>query len=230
MKITLLLKESIYDCKIKISDSYGERYYYISSLCEEGITSSSITAEVFDSEFDLTLIPIVPDTSRILNDFEENNWKDKFAKKATKVLFSSLEKIILNVGCIYHIEQIQGGDRLDINLQAYALETFDRFDLLELIPVMYIFFEVSNFNNLFKLKDAYETNRKDVLKFEKIFSLTDILGNGLFLTLFTYPIQVGRVKRLTRNKKILKALTKFNNLSDTERQRFLEKQKKFFDR
>ena len=230
MKITLVLKESIYDCKIKISDSHGERYYYISALCEDETVTPFITAEIYDNDFDLTLIPIMPDTTSMLNDFEENNWKDKLAKKATKVLFSSLEKAILHVGCTYRVEQVQDGDRLDINLQTYTFGTFDRFDLLELIPMMYMFFEVSNFNDLFNLIDAYETNRRDVLKFAKMFAFADVLGNGFFLTLFTYPIQVSRVKRLTKNKKISKVLTKFNNLSDVERQRFLEKQEKFFDR
>ena len=230
MKITLVLKESIYDCKIKISDSHGERYYYISALCEDETVTPFITAEVYDNDFDLTLIPIMPDTTSMLNDFEENNWIDKFAKKATKVLFSSLEKAILRVGCTYRVEQVQDRERLDINLQTYTFGTFDRFDLLELIPMMYMFFEVSNFNNLFNLIDAYETNRRDVLKFAKTFAFADVLGNGFFLTLFTYPIQVSRIKRLTKNKKISKFLTKFNNLSDVERQRFLENQEKFFDR
>ncbi len=230
MKITLVLKESIYDCKIQITDSRGSRYYYISALCEDETVTPFITAEIYDNDFDLTLIPIMPDTTSMLNDFEENNWKNKFAKKATKVLFSSLEKAILRVGCTYRVEQVQDGDRLDINLQTCTYGTFDHFDLLELIPMMYMFFEVFNLNKLFKLKEAYETNRKDVLKFAKTFALTDILGNGLFLTLFTYPIQVGRIKRLTKDKKISKVLAKFNNLNDTERQRFLEKQEKFFDR
>lgn len=230
MKISLALKESIYDCKIKIIDSHGERYYYISALCEEEATSSSITAEVFDNDFDLTLIPIMPDTNSMLNDFEENNWKDRFAKKATKVLFSSLEKAILRVGCTYRVEQAHDGDRLDINLQTYILGTFDRFDILEFVPMCYMFFEVANFNEYYKLTDAYETNRKDVLKFAKTFAFAEVLGNGFFATLFTYPIQVSRAKHLTKNKKIAKVLTKFNNLSDTERQRFLEKQEKFLDK
>lgn len=230
MKITLVLKESIYDCKIQITDSRGSRNYYISALCEDETVTPFITAEIYDNGFDLTLIPIMPDTTSMLNDFEENNWKDKFAKKAAKVLFSSLKKAILRVGCTYRVEQVQDRDRIDINLQTYTFGTFDHFDLLELIPMMYMFFEVLNFNKLFKLKEAFATNRKDVLKFAKTLALTDILGNGLFLTLFTYPIQVGRIKRLTKDKKISKLLAKFNNLSDTERQSYLEKQEKFFDR
>ena len=230
MKISLVLKESIYDCKIKISDSHGERYYYISALCEEGMTSSSIIAEVFDNEFSLSLVPITADVKSALNEIEENDWKDKLAKKTTGFLMNSLDKMILRVGCNYHIKGLQDGDRLDITLQNYVFGTFDKFDILELVPMCYMFFEVANFNEYYKLTDAYETNRKDVLKFAKTFAFANVLGNGFFLTLFTYPIQVSRVKRLTKNKKISKVLTNFNNLTDTERQRFLEKQEKFFDR
>ncbi len=228
-KIFLVLKESIYDCKIKIFDSQGERYYYISALYEEGMTSSSITAEVFDNKFSLSLIPITADVKSVLNEMEENDWKDKLAKKAAGFLMNSVDKTILRVGCNYHIEGLQDGDRLDITLQSYAFGTFDRFDILELVPICYTFFEVANFNEYYKLTDAYETNQKDVLKFAKTFASAAVLGNGFFLTLFTYPIQVSRVKCLTKNKKILKVLTKFNNLSDTERQRFLEKQENFFN-
>jgi len=226
MKISLVLKESIYDCRIKISDSQGERYYYISALCEEGITFSSITAEVFDNEFYLSLIPIIADVKSVLNEIKNNNWQDKLAKKATGFLMNSMEKMFLRVGCNYHIEGLQDGDRLDITLQSYAFGTFDRFDILELIPMCYMFFEVANLNEYYKLTDAYETNRKDVLKFAKGFAFAEGVGDGLFGALFTYPIQVSRAKRLTKNKKISKALTKFNGLSDTERQRFLEKQEK----
>ena len=229
VKIFLVLKESIYDCKIKISDSHGERNYYISALCEEGMTSSSITAEIFDNEFSISLVPITADVKSALDEIEDNDWKDKLAKKATGFLMNSLDKMILRVGCTYYIEGLQDGDRLDITLQSYAFGTFDRFDILELIPICYAFFEVSNFNKYYKLTNAYETNRKDVLKFAKTFAFAEILSNGFFLTLFTYPIQVSRVKRLTKNKKISKTLTKFNNLSDAERQRFLEKQEKFFN-
>ncbi|MBE7065387.1 MAG: hypothetical protein E7384_06210 [Ruminococcaceae bacterium] len=230
MKISLVLKESIYDCRIKISDSQGERYYYISALCEEGITFSSITAEVFDNEFYLSLIPIIADVKSVLNEIKNNNWQDKLAKKATGFLMNSMEKMFLRVGCNYHIEGLQDGDRLDITLQSYAFGTFDRFDILELIPMCYMFFEVANLNEYYKLTDAYETNRKDILKFAKTFAFADVLGNGFFLTLFTYPIQVSRVKHLTKNKKISKVLTKFNDLSVAERQCFLEKQEKFLNR
>ena len=192
--------------------------------------TSSIIAEVFDNEFSLSLVPITADVKSALNEIEENDWKDKLAKKATGFLMNSLDKMILRVGCDYHIMDLQDGDRLDITLQNYVFGTFDKFDILELVPMIYSFFEIANFNDYYKLTDAYETNRKDVLKFAKSFAFTEVLGNGLFVTLFTYPIQIIRAKRLTKNKKLLKTLKKFNSLSNTERRRFLEKQEKFFDR
>jgi len=229
MKISLVLKESLYDCNIKITDSHGERYYYISALYEEGMPSSSVTAEVFDNDFSLSLIPIMTDTNAIFNEFEGDGWVDKLAKKASKLLLNSIDKIFLRVGCTYTVEGLQDGDRLNITLQSYIFGTYDRLNILELVPLCYMFFEVSNFNEYCKLADAYETNRKDVLKFAKTYAFADVLGNGLLLTFFTYPIQVTRIKHLTRNRKIRKTLTKFNNLSDAQRQRFLEKQEKFFD-
>ncbi len=229
MKISFVLKDSIYDCKIKIIDSCGERYYYISALCEQGV-SSSITIDVFDNEFSLSLIPIIADVKSILNEVEEYSWKDKFAKKATGFLMNSMNKTFLRVGCTYHITDLQENDCLDITLQNYTFGSFNRFDILELFPVSYMFFEVSKFNEYYKLTEAYETNRKDILRFAKTFAFTDALGDGFFLMLFTYPIQVSRVKYLTKNKKISKTLTNFNNLSVAERQRFLEKREKFFDK
>ena len=85
MNISISLKESIYDCKIIITDSKGSRNYDISALCDDEKTIPPIAVEVFDPEFDLTLIPIMPDVSPALNELEENSWKDKLAKKASKL-------------------------------------------------------------------------------------------------------------------------------------------------
>lgn len=218
MKISLVLKEGIYDCKIKITDSQGERFYYISVLCEEERDPAPILVDVFDNEFSISLIPTITDKKAMLNEFETNNWKDKLIKKVGSFLLDTFDKMPLHVGCDYHIMGLQDGDRLDITLQGYVFDTFDRFNLLELIPVAYFFFEPSNSDKLYKLTNAYEINRKDVLKFARGFAV---------LSLSTYPIQMARVKYLTRNKKVKKVLTKFNNLSDVERKRFFEKQEKY---
>ena len=228
MNVLLVLKESMFDCRVIIADSRGQRQYYLSAACDEGTLFSSMTVEVFDPDFFITLIPETIDTAPLLDGIEENDWKDRWAKKATKFLLNSLDKIFLRAACRYRITGAQEGDRLDIALQMYAFGTWDHWGALELIPMCYLFFEVFNFNDRYLLTDAYEVNRREVLKFAKMFTGGQMIGNGLLFTLFTYPIQVGRVKHLSKNKKIAKVLTKFNRFSECERQRFLEKQERFF--
>ena len=86
MKISIALKESIYDCKIIITDSVGSHDYYIK--LED--TCNIITAEVFDSDFTISLIPVMAEIAQIINEIEENTWKDKLAKKASKMLANIL--------------------------------------------------------------------------------------------------------------------------------------------
>ena len=230
MKISLVLKESIYDCQVEITDSQGTRYYYLPALAESETVHPFVWAEVYDSEFDMTLTPIVPDTSSMMDEIEANTWKEKFAKKVVGALLSSLEKVPMRVGGRYRIDQMQDGDKLDIVLQGYFFGTFDRYDLLDLFPVMYMFFEVFRVDKRFALTTAFATNRKEVLKAAKALTFAGVWGiDWLFTLLLAYPFQLGRVKHLTRNKTIWKKLAKFTNLSDQERQLFLERQDRFIE-
>ncbi len=230
MQVLIVLNESLYDCDLQINDLQGSRHYFLSAMDDNKDNDLCINIEVFSNEFDFIITPLLPDINSTINELNKNDWKDKMAKTAMKILSSFVDKTILRVSCQYRINDIQDGDRLDITMQNYFFGTFDRFDLLGLLPMCYAFFEVSNFNHRFKLTNAYATNRKDVVKSARTISTASMLGNGLFTTLFTYPFQVGRIKRLTKNRKIRKTLIKFNNLSYTQRQRFLEKQEKFLDR
>ncbi len=230
MKITLALTESIYDCKIEIKDSQGVRDYFISALEAGENGTSYITAEVFDSDFDLKLTPMTINIKPTLDELEDTSWKDKFAKKIVDAFVSIANKMMLQVECMYRAENVQENDRIDINLQTYVFGKFDRFDLLELIPAAYTFFEASNFNLHYKLFKAKPKNRKEVMKSAKVIASTDMLGNGFFGMLITYPIQVTRMRYITSDKIIVNSLIKFNNLSEEKRQKFLDKQDKFFDK
>ncbi len=226
MKTTVFLKESIYNCKIIITDSHGKREYYISALTNEGPLEACVTAEFYDDEFSISVIPLMTNTQEILDGIENKTWKDKLAKKASKMLLNVLDTMTLRVSCTYRIVGIRDGGRLDLNLQSYVFGAFDRFDILELAPVMYAFFEVFDFNRRFKLTDAHEVNRTQFLKAIKKFALAEAIGNGFLM----YPIQMLRAKHLTKNKKICRTISKFNALSDEDRARFLEKQQKYMEK
>lgn len=230
MKISFALNEGMFNCKMQITDAYGSRAFIIPALSDSEAPPPDVTIDIRGSEFHLSLIPLMPDTTSIMDDPEENDWKDKLANKAANFFISAVGKICFRVGCDYHISGLQDGDKLEIGSQIYAFGKYDRFDFLELFPVAYAFFEVSHSNQYFTLLNAYETNRKDYLKAAKLYAITEAFGCGIFLGIFIYPFQISRVKRLTKNRKIVKVLKKFNALSEADRKCFLEKQDKFTDR
>ncbi len=87
----------------------------------------------------------------------------------------------------------------------------------------YMFYEVFCFGSKVQLINAFETNRKSIIKTAKRLSSVDAFVNGIFMTLFTYPIQVGRIRHLSKNKKIFKTLYKFHNMTPDNRQKLLDK-------
>lgn len=230
MKVTFALKESLYDCHIQIADSHGNRCYTILAMSDSDTLSPTITADVFDSDFSLTVSPAMPDVHPVIEDFECSTWKDRFAKKAVKMLVSTLDNAVLRVGCTYYIEHVQEGDRLDIYLQPYTFGTSFLAEAADALPIMYMFFEIFNFNTRYKMARAFATNRNDVLKLTKRLALSNFFGNGFLFGAITYPLQMAQIKHFIKDKKITKTLVRFNALSDEKRQRFLDKQERRFNR
>ncbi len=146
-------------------------------------------------------------------------------------LVGSVNKAILRVGCCCRAKNVQDGDTLTISLQSYIFGNLFLFDLLGLYPAVYLFYEAFGKDGRFIITDAFEENRKEFLKVARGVTLAGGIGiSFIFTLLFIYPIQIGRVKRLAKNKKIAKKLIKFSNLSEQKRKRFLEKQEKLMDR
>ena len=217
MKIRFVLSETPFNCQLEIADMLGTRTFMIdiSDECE----NPSLEIDINGTEFDLTLTPIMGDYKHFLNDFETQKFADKLAKKLTGLLLKSVESTILRVGCKYHISGVQDMDTLNIDIQAYAFGTSIWADFFGIMPTVYMFYEVSQFNNRFILINAFETNRKSVLKSAKAFIIADF---GIHL-IFTYPFQIGVIKHLTKNKKIIKTLHKYHGMSEEERHKLMEK-------
>lgn len=226
MKITFMLKDSSCDCKIQITDQQGIRYYYITTSHEDVTTNRYITVEIFSDEFDLMIVPITPDFNSMIEDVETRSWMDRVAKKAAKVLGEAVDKGALRVGCNYYIKGLQDGDRLDIDLQSYIFGTFAQYLWLDLPPMIFVYYEVSNFNNRYEPYNAFGINRKDVIKTYRAFAFADSFDLGLLFSLISYPILMGRIRHLSKNKKIFKTIRKFHNMSEEQRQKVLENMEK----
>ena len=223
MRFSLDFSNSPYDCEVIIKDT-SEIHNYVVNVSDKQFNLLEIDVE--SSRFELTLIPKMPDYKSAFSDMEIQNFKDRLAQKIGNTLCSVLDKMLLRVGCTYMISDTKENDIICICGQEYIFGTFDKFDLFELVPMAYMFFEASCNGDICKCSDAFATNRKDVVSSAKKLVLIDF---GLHL-LFTYPIQIGRIKKLTSDRKVKKTLIKFNTMDKKEREKFLSAQEQFISR
>ena len=223
MRFSLDFSNSPYDCEIIIKDT-SEIHNYVVNVSDK--QSDLLEIDVESSRFELTLIPKMHDYKSAFSDMEIQNFKDRLAQKIGNTLCSVLDKMLLRVGCTYIISNTKDDDVICICGQEYIFGTFDKFDLFELVPMAYMFFEASCNGDICKCSDAFAMNRKDVVSSAKKLVLIDF---GLHL-LFTYPIQIGRIKKLTSDRKVKKTLIKFNTMDKKEREKFLSAQEQFISR
>ena len=223
MNLSLFFSNSLYNCEAIIKDTSGIKKYVTNF---EDKQSNFLEIDVESSSFELTVIPKMPDYKSAFSDMEVQNWKDRLAQKVGNALCSTLGKMLLRVGCTYMISDTKENDIICICGQEYIFGTFDKFDLFELVPMAYMFFEASCNGNLCKCSDAFALNRKEVISSAKKLILIDF---GLHL-LFTYPIQIGRIKKLTSDRKVKETLIKFNMLDKKEREKILNKKEEFMSR
>ena len=223
MRLSLDFSNSPYDCEVIIKDT-SEIHNYVVNVSDN--QSDLLEIDVESSRFELTLIPKMPDYKSAFSDMEIQNFKDRLAQKIGNTLCSVLDKMLLRVGCTYMISDTKENDIICICGQEYLFGRFDKFDLFELVPMAYMFFEASCNGDICKCYDAVAMNRKDVVSSAKKLVLIDF---GLHL-LFTYPIQIGRIKKLTSDRKVKKTLIKFNTMDKKEREKFLSAQEQFISR
>ena len=223
MKLSLFFSNSLYNCEVIVKDTSGIKKY-VTNFEEK--QSDFLEIDIESSSFELTVIPKMPDYKSAFSDMEVQNWKDRLAQKVGNALCSTLDKMLLRVGCTYMISDTKENDIICICGQEYIFGTFDKFDLFELVPMAYMFFEASCNGDLCKCSDAFALNRKEVISSAKKLILIDF---GLHL-LFTYPVQIGRIKKLTSDKKVKGTLIKFNMLDKKEREKILNKKEEFMSR
>ena len=136
--------------------------------------------------------------------------------------------IILRVSCQYRVSGALDGDCIDLNYRTYVHGCKALNDNLELIPMIYAFFEVADKNGRLKPTGAYGSNRREVIRMARRWTLFDSIGLGSFGFLLTYPIQLGRIKYLSKGKRVLKKINKLNCMGEDERRSFFKEQEEYF--
>lgn len=217
MKVLLQFFESIYNCQVTVKDASGERRYFADLFGVENDGENLLCIEVESGEFELTIEPTMVDYKDAFSQMKISDWKDKLARKIGNTLFSAVDNMFLRVGCSYSLSGVKDGDTVSVYCQQYAFGNYDKLDLLELIPMAYMFFEVYFKDIRCELLNAFGLNGKEVISSSRKIALINF-GIGL---LTTYPIQVGRIKRLSSNRKIRKTLIRFNKMTEKKRKRYM---------
>ena len=223
MKVLLHFPRSRYNCEVIVNDRSETKKYTV-NLANENPAELEIQVE--NCNFELTLIPQIADTSAAFWERDIENPKCKFAQKVGSTIFSTLDKMLLRVGCTFKVAEIKEHDVIFFNNQEYVFGAFDKLDVLDLIPITYVFFEAYCNGIRLECSNAFPTNRKEVISSAKKLALADF---GIQL-IFTYPMQICRIKNLTSDKKVNQTLTAFSRMNEAERQKVLRKKENYISK
>ncbi len=213
MKITLRFVDQFGDVDLKYRDAAGEHSLPVAmdpenDLREIDILGDSLEIKVKPTKLDLGI-----------NKEEVSGTAEKVFLKFTEKFASVANDMLLHVGCRYIVNDLQDGDVIDVICRNYSVSGSDQMLIFDLYPVVYLFFELSKNDRRYEPLDIFAINRDKVLKSARVMALADF---GLHL-IVTYPFQVGRVKRLTKEKTVKKKLKAFNVMSEEKRKKILER-------
>jgi hypothetical protein len=213
-----VLENSFHACNIRIKDATQTRFYRV----EPQSSPTFLDVEIDGTECDIAIAPIKP-TANFKWDEQapQSHFLNRLADKCGQSLLSFVDQMFLRVTCEYHLTDLKDGDYVDVIARSYSYGLWDRWDLFELLPMAYAFFEVEHSGNRAPLTQAFGTNRSDVIKMARKLALLTYVGWDI---IFMYPLQVGRIKRLSKNRKVFKALKKFNRMSAEEREELKRKE------
>lgn len=213
MKITLRFVDQFGDVDLKYHDADGEHSLPVAMDTENNLREIDILGD----SLEITVKPTKLDLG--INKEEVSGTAEKVFLKFTEKFASVANDMLLHVGCRYIVNDLQEGDMIDVTCRNYSVSGSDQMLIFDLYPVVYLFFEVSKNDHRYEPLDIIPINRDKVLKSARVMALADF---GLHL-IVTYPFQVGRVKRLTKEKTVKKKLKAFNVMSEEKRKKILER-------
>ena len=218
-----------YDCRVEIEDMLGRREltFPLATITEE--EDLRMLLDVYGDAFTMTLTPLASDFKPLKDDIKEtmkNGWKEKLLGGIANVALSAISQVILRLACTYRIAlpppDITPNGITPVSFKA-EMQGYVKAggELMELLPVVYGYFEATLDGIVPPLEKARGVNRREVLRLARISGLL----NGL-TAIIMYPLEVGRAKRLTKDKKVNRTMTKFYRLPPEKREKIREKQMK----
>lgn len=224
-----------YDCRVEIVDMVGRREFTfpLATITEEDQPRMSL--DVYGDSVTLTLTPLASDFKPLKEDIQEtmkDGWKEKLLGGLANMALSALSEICLRVACTYRVTlpPAETGENgtvptvIRAELRGYFRSGMLLTAALDLLPVVYAYFEASLDGSVPPLEKARGVNRREVIRLARLYALAGIMTSILF-----YPLEVGSVKRFTKDKKVNRAMIKFYRLSPEKRQKLRDRWTKWVD-
>jgi len=222
-----VFENSLFSCNIRVTDAKGARFYHVPQTDPFATTPHFLDVEIDGNKCDIAIAPIETDSNNLWKDTPPENFFDKIASKCGKKLVSYISKIILRVTCEYHLTDLKDGDCIDIIARQYVYDLWDNVNALEeIVPMAYAFYEIEYNGKRATVKQAFGTNRREVIKTSRPLAFMASSGYGLLLIL--YPIQMIRIRHLSSKRKVFRTIKKFNKMTPEERKKFEERMDKKF--
>ena len=219
-RIRFEFESTMYDCLLKIRDDNGIREFCYPLVSQQNECGYFLETDICGDSFDVILTPIVIDLQKQLNQsFPPADWKEQLLEKIATKALGVLNDLLLRVKCKYHIDKFEEHEIFHVRQFGYIHGNTVSANVFELLPILYIYYELQSGTHFWEPVDVESQNRREIIRATRKISL---LNFGLDC-LFMYPIQVHRIKVLTKNKKVLKILKKFYRLTPEKRQQKMDK-------
>ena len=175
--------------------------------------------DIIEESFDLILTPMMPSVKTS----GSKKLKDKLKEKFISATESFAKDMYFFAECIYHVEKFNDGDTISINMTVYYYPSNNSgaslIDLdVVLFPVQYLFYDALLNDQRLEPKGINCLNRKKVIKRAIPFLLIGSDG----IQIISYPLQMIRIRRLSRPRKIYSKLLEFSKMNFENRIKYTD--------
>ncbi len=134
---------------------------------------------------------------------------DEERKTISKKILKTLSNLLLNVECIYKVNSVCEGKKINIIDDVFEVE-----DSCFLLPFGYHYPLIEDAKQSIELINCNGTNTKKLLKIYSFLALFEEGGYDFLISIFSAFIQMYRIRKLCKKEKIIKVVE--NRIQNTE--------------
>ena len=228
MKLTFHLNNTnLYNCTLHVRDARGARAYQMNTLTAVGTPSvDTITVEVTGEVVEIVTLPKLP--AALMEEVKQakgDTLLETVALRAMgKVACAFAKAGFLQNAVTYRLplrerigQDVGGSDAIHLHLteRFYCSTPEWMSELLELYPLTYVFFELSEGDSPFPPAALRDLNRLELIRLTRKLVLAQCAGGALLL----HPVLMSRIKRLSKSRVVLRKLKKLYRLPPEEREK-----------